>query len=282
MQTQQPEVSRIFARYEDGGFPVVLKDTEFELLRPEGTKIFQTKRQLLVDITQHPTGRNWTFDRYFRLGKYQTLGARLEALATGNIFDICTIPVHLPSNLLLRQPKVLGIDLAKRGHEVRKLLFKGFGGKIRSAGYDAEDVLQEVYKGILVRNNGKCPFDPAKASFGHYVHMVCDCIVSNFHRKMSRQRKVEPIADENDELSMENAVGGSSAESEAMVTSDLIDSLMEDTPWGDMGQGLVTRIIPYVQAGFGRTEIADQLGMPKAAVSKALSDLRMGARQWAR
>lgn len=63
---------------------------------------------------------------------------------------------------------------------------KGFGSKIRASGYSFEDVLQEVYKGLLVRNRGKCPFDPAKSSFGHYVWMVAECVIRNHHRYAQR------------------------------------------------------------------------------------------------
>jgi len=90
-----------------------------------------------------------------------------------------------------RPPVAVGIDLAVRGIEVRKLLYAGFGLRMARAGYDPEEVLQEVYRGILVRNRGKCPFDVRKSSFGHYVHMVIECILSNYHRRESRRRDAE-------------------------------------------------------------------------------------------
>lgn len=92
----------------------------------------------------------------------------------------------------------LGIDLHKRGHEVRKLMYAGFGLRIARAGYDAEEVLQEVYRGILVRNQGKCPFDARKSSFGHYVHMVIECVLNNYHRKEQRKRTHELVGLEGD------------------------------------------------------------------------------------
>jgi len=90
-----------------------------------------------------------------------------------------------------RPPVAVGIDLAVRGIEVRKLLYAGFGLRMARAGYDPEEVLQEVYRGLLVRNRGKCPFDVRKSSFGHYVHMVIECILSNYHRRESRRRESE-------------------------------------------------------------------------------------------
>ena len=92
----------------------------------------------------------------------------------------------------------LGIDLHKRGHEVRKLMYAGFGLRIARSGYDPEEVLQEVYRGILVRNQGKCPFDARKSSFGHYVHMVIECVLNNYHRKEQRKRTHELVGLEGD------------------------------------------------------------------------------------
>lgn len=83
----------------------------------------------------------------------------------------------------------LGIDLLRRGKEVRKLLMSGFGGTIQKSGWDVEDVLQDVYVGILTRNNGTCPWDAKKSSFGHYVYMICRCVVANYARKQARIRR---------------------------------------------------------------------------------------------
>ena len=87
----------------------------------------------------------------------------------------------------------LGIDLAARGHEVRKLMWAGFGRKILRAGYDPEDVLQEVYRGLIARNAGICPWDGKKSSFGHYVHMVIGCVLINYHRKQQQVRGTEVL-----------------------------------------------------------------------------------------
>jgi hypothetical protein len=268
---------RLYARYENGGHSVVIRGSEFVVERPEGTTIFQSKRQVVQSLTGHSKGRNWTWDRYFRIGKHTPSKVLLAEHATGSVFDLFAPPSPVEIIIKKRAP---GIDLAKRGHEVRKLLFAGFGSKIKAANYDPDDVLQEVYKGILVRNNGKCPFDPSKASFGHYVHMVCDCIVSNYHRRMSRQRRVEPISDDGDELAMENAAGSVTAESDDLVAADFATGLNEETPWGDMGPNLASRILPLVREGFGRTEIAEKLGLPKMDISKALGELRREAKYW--
>lgn len=88
------------------------------------------------------------------------------------------------------KPK-LGIDLAVRGIEVRKLFYAAFARGLARDGYDPEDALQEVYRGLLARNNGTCPFDARKSSFGHYVHIVTKCVLANWIRKERRRGSFE-------------------------------------------------------------------------------------------
>jgi len=136
-----------------------------------------------------------TFDRYFRLGKYAR--GEYPKLDTLTLFQPNNkVAVAKPSSMRTTGKVVVhipakGIDLAKRGHEVRKLFYAGFARSVLKRGYDPEDVLQEVYKGLLVRNRGKCPWDPAKSSFGHYVHMVCRGVFSNYIRRYKRIEMAE-------------------------------------------------------------------------------------------
>ncbi len=282
------EPRRYFARYSDGCHPVEDFGTRVKVHWPTGPVEYGSQRAALAALTGHPTARNWTWDRYFRLGRRQTASAQSFDLLQVTVFDLMTsFPgadrlTTATGDVQIVSPK-LGIDLAKRGHEVKKLLFAGFGGQIHASGYDPDDVLQEVFKGLLVRNNGKCPFDPRKASFGHYVHLVCSCIVKNFHRRMVRQRAVEPTADEADELAMEMAEGTHWAESDDSAAEDFAESLRPDSPFlGASSETLATRVLPFVRQGYSRAEIADALDLPKPAISKALAEIRQSAREWAR
>jgi predicted HAD superfamily Cof-like phosphohydrolase len=99
------------------------------------------------------------FDRYFRIGKYDNVPVPVESVL--DLFALTAPSILIKTNR--------GIDLAERGHEVAKLIFKGYGKRIYQEGLDPQDVLQEVYKGILIRNNGKGAFDPERSSFSHYV-----------------------------------------------------------------------------------------------------------------
>ena len=152
-------------------------------------------------------------------------------------------------------------------------------------------VLQEVYKGLLIRNAGKCPWDPAKSSFGHYVHMVCGCILSNYHRRMSRQRQVESIGlvapteegvygnvDVAEACSTRLDVA-SSQDLSALVDADFIKHLSETVPAKE-GRQVALDVLPLVAQGYGRYDIAVATGLPITKVARALKNLRGAMGSW--
>jgi len=186
---------------------------------------------------------------------------------------------------------VVGIDLEKRGHEVRKLLFAGFAGKMLSRGYDPEDVLQEIFRGLLVRNKGTCPWDRRKSSFGHYVHMVISCVLTNYHRKDVKRIDLNalplegpvPGGDEGEELPMNwGAVPihyGSECGDEE-VLGDLgtyLAQVPDSSPEAVMGRA----ILPLVSAGSSRREIVEATGYKEGGVSKAMAWVRRQTALWA-
>jgi hypothetical protein len=156
-------------------------------------------------------------------------------------------------------------------------------------GYDPEDVLQEVYKGLLVRNAGKCPWDPAKSSFGHYVHMVCGCILSNYHRKQYRIREVEQLG-----ISSPIEEGGwadvaSNTTVPALPTSMQVDALLREevaslTNYLKAGSSiegrLAAQILPLIVQGMSRQDMAPALGVSRTAITRAYAHLRTQTLDW--
>lgn len=198
--------------------------------------------------------------------------------------------------------QTLGIDLETRHNEVRKLLFAGFGRRIYRAGYDPEDVLQEVFRGILARNRGKCPWDPEKSTFGHYVHMVCECVLNNYHRKKKRIRERERIglraehseeslyADQDVALVAANAPD---EVSEAPSHTVLLDSHRRDLVQHLKRSGrsknglrqeakLAIQILPLMEQGMKRSEISQHLSVSSGRVGKSMAFLRREADTWMR
>lgn len=278
-----------------------LKNRQFRVeLPPErgGPVLYTSARQLLIGLTRHPKARNWTFERYFYLGRYTPA---LLRTAPGNGPPLTVLELLGPAPICFASPTIVtvrprgagqGIDLAKRGQEVAKLLFAGFGRVIAACGYDPEDVLQDVNRAILVRNRGTCPWDPGKASFGHYVHMVCQCELANYHRKMNRRREVEQVG----------LMGFDPEGDGELISMDVRDMARDSleaicappasgTPLGQDIQKylehaktdpervqLALQALPLLTHGYTRNELAALLHTSKATLIKALLLLRKVAR----
>jgi len=177
-----------------------------------------------------------------------------------------------------------------RADEVRRLLWRGFAGKMLSQGYDPDDVLQEVYRGLLVRNKGKCPWDKNKSSFGHYVHMVISCVLTNYHRKQVRRIDKDAVSltlvsKDGGEMEDVGKFGSCQIEhgselADMMALEQLAQYLRElpdDAPEAELGR----QILPLVASGHQRGEIVRETGRRPSLVSRALSWLRRQTAMWA-
>ena len=309
----------LYSRCEDGAKPVSIKEDSKGLRRfSVGGKTYKTKTELLVALTGHPTGRNWGFNRYFGLGRYASTSApgmlemfsapsdrtivlphtdlapTILTLVYGDDITVADRTLHAAplTPLIVRSAsRGPGIDLAKRGHEVKKLLFAGFGRRIHAAGYDPDDVLQYVYMGILARNRGKCPWDPAKSSFGHYVHMVCGCLLANYHRKQRTIQSHEQLGlrgytDDGvwgymDVASAQEATGPTAMETwheMSEVGADLVCHMRGKVPDKDLN--IVEAAMPYLVQGRTRKETAALLGISPPTLSRSLALLSKHGEGW--
>jgi len=102
-------------------------------------------------------------------------------------------------------PAKLGIDVAKHKEDIKNLFFKRQGQKLMKQGVNTDEVLQEVYKGILIRNKGKCPYNPEKSAMSTYIVMVVDCITMNYMNKHNRISERFVVGVEDDVASSYNA-----------------------------------------------------------------------------
>lgn len=270
----------LFTRREHGLEPVrvVESDTHQEYhVGSNEVKVFESFRAFARAMYGYGSG--WTRERYFRLDKS---ASHQESCPVWELVEI-----HQES-----QGKQLGIDLVNRSDEVAKLLQAACGDTIRAYGYNFDDVLQEVYKGMLVRNEGTCPWDPDISTFGHYVTMVCKCIFANYHKKQQRIRGREQIG--------VRALGADGFE--IVDVAEVADSEVDATAWSkvkvlealedlvesfDSVEGshkaearLARRIIPMVMQGMRRSEIAEHVTVGPASVGRALAWLRKATEQW--
>lgn len=293
---ENKDVITLFARYEHGGHPVrVVGDREgFKVERPEGTETFSSARSLIRSF-YGGNDPHMTFDRYFRIGKY----ARVKVQPTVDLVEMFssnqpTLTLTKVEPAVEKEPE-LGIDLAARGHEVEKLMYAGFGSRINRSGFDPQDVLQEVYRGLLARNNGSCPFDIRKSSFGHYVHMVISCVLNNFHRRENRYRDRQQVGIGSysdgkwviDDVACSD-LASSQADHNDLMTEVGMDECVDDlqhfirkSQRGQSKEGrLAVEILPLVRRGHTRKEISELMDIPCSHVSKALGYLRAQTREW--
>jgi DNA-directed RNA polymerase specialized sigma24 family protein len=178
-----------------------------------------------------------------------------------------------------------------KADEVRRLLWRGFAGKMLSQGYDPDDVLQEVYRGLLVRNKGKCPWDGRKSTFGHYVHMVISCVLTNYHRKQVRRIDKDavpldgPGRDGEERVTDVGQYGSCKIEHGSELgdmlaieqLADYLRGLPEESPEAELGR----EILPLVASGHQRGEIVRETGRRPSLVSRALAWLRRQTALWA-
>ena len=180
-------------------------------------------------------------------------------------------------------------DSAFKADEVRRLLWRGVAGKMLSQGYDPEDVLQEVYRGLLVRNKGRCPWDARKSTFGHYVFLVIGCVLTNYHRKQIRRIDKEAIPlslnKDGDDMADIGQYGSCHIEygSELgdMLAIDELGKYLATLPDSGPEAVLGRSILPLVASGHQRGEIVRQTGSKPSLVSRALSWLRRQTALWA-
>lgn len=88
-----------------------------------------------------------------------------------------------------KKPKKLGVDIEKHSEDIKLIFYKRQAQSMIREGLDPEEVLHEVYKGILIRNKGKCPFDPDKSALSTYVVLVMDCVIMNIVNKHRKERE---------------------------------------------------------------------------------------------
>jgi hypothetical protein len=288
-----------FARTEHGGHRVVADNKGFLVSWPNEEVRYPSARQTLIALTnQAPRPLSVhrdpkiTFNRYFRLGKYSVSRPPVDALTMFSPKVSVAVPtvVIKSSPALSVEARPKGIDLAKRGHEVRKLFYAGYGRRVTKYGYDPEDVLQDVFTGILVRNHGKCPFDPSKSSFGHYVHMVCGCIVSNYRRRYSRLERNEQygvLAPDSEEvldvrdadLAVVDPNQHNIAETKSLQ-SDLYALVMTEAPRHGVDPETAVACYDLMATGHRKGEIVSVTQKLPAQVAKAMKAIRQIAAEW--
>lgn len=256
---------------------------EFVLSRGGSEERYTTWSGLVRAVHGHQFG-SWSKDRYLCRGQYDTLvGIRPSLDLVGPFRGHRSLQGQIT---VVSKARSRGIDLGERGHEVARLLWSGFSGWILGQGYDFDDVLQEVYRKILVSNRGKSPWDPDKSTFGHYVHLICRSALSNFHRKVSRIRSQEQIglpglSSDGVWQMLDASACGLRRYSPEPPDVDAVEDLSRHVlASGHPRSSLAVRLLPLVQEGRSLEESRQILGVQRNEVTDALRVLRRCATEW--
>lgn len=196
---------------------------------------------------------------YFRLGLLETVSAT-------DLWPELR-PIEAPAILVPR-----GIDFSLKYKDIEKLLRAGFMGKILAAGFEFKDVLQEVYMGLLVRNQGECPWDPSKGSFSHYVWMCIDSILTNYHRKMRIKHSAVGSLEDLDTDPMDKRVEMDNPwiERKRLLQKALAEDRSEEARWAE-------ELLRLQLEGYKRADLL-AMGWTQSKQTRAMKKLRSLAR----
>lgn len=236
------------------------------LFGPQEKRRFDSFRQMFLAHTNKEPTMSWR--RYFKLESLK--GWKPKAQPKTTVID-----------LLSDSGSGSGIDLGEKHKDIARILYAKFWRHIQALRLDPEDVLQEVYRGILVRNDGTCPWDESKGSFGSYVFMVCHCVLSNLSDRQKRKYGKEYVGiPENLEIKLSDESNPMQEEAEAIASLQYWIKIHGRGNRDDLK--LASEIAPLVYQGYRRSEIAEKIGRSKAQVSRALSHIREHGRDWAK
>lgn len=87
----------------------------------------------------------------------------------------------------------LGLDLRAHWLDIRRLVYSVHGKWCLDQALDPEEVISEVARRILVANQGRSPFDPARKTAAAYIVMQSRSAVSNLLDKRARRAKYEEL-----------------------------------------------------------------------------------------
>lgn len=128
--------------------------------------------------------------KYFKVKEKSSLKGLLS------IFEIIKEPVVNTIPRIIK--KKLGIDIEAKYQDIKSIFYRHFAPICFKNKVDPEEVLQEVYYGLEIRNRGTCPFDPAKSSMSTYIVLVARGVVFNYLKKTKNSRENEKTAKDED------------------------------------------------------------------------------------
>jgi DNA-directed RNA polymerase specialized sigma24 family protein len=265
----------LYSRYEDGSLPVQIKEKGEGKRKRYELKIGEFVYNSVKDfLKQSKSKAATTFFNYFRVNTKtdMTIYRILENIKTYK--ETCAACNADNSELVVddesvTSPSNTGIDIVKKKKDIEKIFYAYYAKRAVSEGLSVEDLLQEVFKGLLVRNKGKGAWNPSRGSFGSYVHMVAGSVYKNFRKKEIKRGMKEKA--EIPKNYTENSTEDSDYSNEEMIMSDFKKWIKTKRGMGDS----VVSIVELLSSGKKKKEIAEELGINSTSLHKAIDGLKL-------
>jgi RNA polymerase sigma factor (sigma-70 family) len=166
---------------------------------------------------------------------------RLKGLFS--IFDVIKAPVNTTIPRIIN--KKLGIDIEAKYQDIKSIFYRHFAPICFKNKVDSEDVLQEVFLGLEIRNKGTCPFDPAKSSMSTYIVLVARGVVFNYLKKTKNSRENEKTSKEEDSKMFDYIPTEEKCIDESILLDEIRNMFKGDLAkvFDDMAQGYSVREI---------------------------------------
>ena len=160
-----------------------------------------------------------------------------------SIFDVIKAPVV--NNIPRIIKKKLGIDFEAKYQDIKSIFYRHFAPICFKNKVDPEEVLQEVYYGLEIRNRGTCPFDPAKSSMSTYIVLVARGVVFNYLKKTKNSRENEKTAKDEDSKIFDYIPMEEKCIDESIVLNEIRNMFKGDMAnvFDDMTQGYTVKEI---------------------------------------
>lgn len=265
------KIYTLFTRYEDGSNPITVIENINSKNRKKyevkvGGHYFKTFKEFL-NTTR--CCENTSFNRYFN-NNVQNSTPIIEIL--NNVINYKKSSTSKESVEPLESVVVSGIDIGEKKKDIERLFYSFFAKKAAAEGLPIDDLLQEIYKGILARNIGKGAWNPKRGSFGSYVHMVANSVYLNFRNK-ELKRGIR-------EKSVDTSTSQIDNNQDNIVESDYINEEMlvsEFSTWVKNRKGLgdpAAYVVCLLRQGKKKKEIAAELGINHTTLHKIIDGLR--------
>jgi RNA polymerase sigma factor (sigma-70 family) len=175
--------------------------------------------------------------KYFKVKEKSSLKGLLS------IFEIIKAPIVNTIPKIIK--KKLGIDVEAKYQDIKSIFYRHFAPICFKNKVDPEEVLQEVYYGLEIRNRGTCPFDPAKSSMSTYIVLVARGVVFNYLKKTKNSRENEKTAKDEDSKIFDYIPMEEKCIDESLVLNEIRNMFKGDMAnvFDDMTQGYTVKEI---------------------------------------